>query len=335
MGTRLRLLVESGDRAAALAAGERALAALEATEARLSTWTSSSELARLNAAPPSVPLPLSSALAAELAAALRCAAATGGAFDPTVGALVDAWGLRGDGRVPSADDLTAARAATGSHLLGLGSGAAERRHPGLRIEEGGFGKGAGLDAAMAEITAIPALAGEAPFARLDLGGQIALAGAPRETEILVADPDDRERPAVAVRIATGSLATSGNGPRGLTVDGRRIGHLLDPRTGEPAPDFGSLTVWAPTALLADCLSTGLFVLGPEGTLAFARRRPEIGVLVLERRSGGLLAARVGGALAARSDLVRALAPRVRVERDTAGSATARTDPSTSEGSSLR
>jgi thiamine biosynthesis lipoprotein ApbE len=111
---------------------------------------------------------------------------------------------------------------------------------------------------------------------------------------------------VELTLAGGSLSTSGNGERGRRVAGEVVGHLLDPRTGAPAPDFGSLSVWAESGLLADCLSTGLFVLGPDAALAWAARHPEVGVLVLERRAGGLRA-RASARLAGR---VRALAPGV-------------------------
>ena len=59
--------------------------------------------------------------------------------------------------------------------------------------------------------------------------------------------------------------------------GRRIGHLLDPHTGEPAPDFGSVTVVAPTGLVADVLSTAFFVLGPEKGLALSETLRRQGV----------------------------------------------------------
>ncbi len=76
-------------------------------------------------------------------------------------------------------------------------------------------------------------------------------------------------------IADASVSTSGNSERGRVVEGRAIGHLLDPRTGYPAPDFGSATVVAPSGLTADVLSTAFFVLGPEKGLALSeslRRR---------------------------------------------------------------
>ena len=277
MGTSLSLTVEAADRATALAASERAVAALEATEARLSTWREDSELARLNRAPVGAPFALSPELAAELGAARQCWEETGGAFDATVAPLVAAWGLRSGGRLPSAAELRQARAATGMDGLALAAGTAVRLRPGVAVEEGGFGKGAGLKAAVA------ALAGSgASAATLDLGGQVALFG-PGRRELAVADPRQRDRPVVLLAIDRGSVATSGNSERGIRAGGRRLGHILDPRTGRPAPDFGSLTVWADDPLTADCLSK-LYVLGPDRALAWAAAHPGVEVLALLPRS---------------------------------------------------
>lgn len=288
MGTELELRVEAPTRAAGLAAGERAVEALEAVEMRLSTWRPDSELARFNRAPVGRPVPLSPELAADLEAARRCADLSKGAFDPTVGALVRAWGLRSGGRRPDGLEKARALAATGLDGLDLpGDGTAVRRHPGVIIEEGGFGKGVGLAAAMVALAGY----GDVVRARLDLGGQAAVWGpaAGEGWELAVADPRDRRRPVVALTLGGGSLATSGNSERGLRIGGERRGHLLDPRTGEPAPDFGSLTVWAPDPVLADCLSTGLYVLGPEAAFEWAADHPGFEVLVIQPRPGGLVA----------------------------------------------
>lgn len=299
MGTELGIELAGADRGGLLAASEAAAAAVAAAEARLSTWGEEGELARLNRQPAGLPLPLSEALAAELAAAWACRERTGGAFEPALGPLVAAWDLRAGGRRPRERELAAARAASGARAFQLGPGpAATRLHPGAALEEGGFGKGAGLD------RAADALTGRVAFARLDLGGQVLLVGDGRPVELAVAGPRERQRAAVALRIEHGSLATSGNSERGGRPEGRPVGHLLDPRTGRPAPDFGSVTVWAPSALAADCLSTGLFVLGPAGALAFAERDPEVGVLVLEPAGAGVRA-RVAGALRGRVHPLRA------------------------------
>ncbi|HYN21310.1 MAG TPA: FAD:protein FMN transferase, partial [Thermoanaerobaculia bacterium] len=281
MGTSLEVRVEALDRERALEASERAVAAIEAAEGRLSTWRDDTELARLNRAPVGQSVPLSPALAADLAAARSCWEETDGAFDPSVGGLVRVWGLRQGGRRPDALEMREALAATGLERLRLiPEGAAVRERTDLVLEEGGFGKGAGLADALDVLTEQPGVT----RALLDLGGQVAVLGRAEDRwAIPVADPLLRDQPAVALMIDRGSVSTSGNSERGIVVEGERLGHILDPRTGRPAPDFGSLTVWTADPVRADCLSTGLYVLGPEAALAWAAEHPGVEVLVLRPR----------------------------------------------------
>lgn len=265
MGTSLRVEVEADvDRASALALAEAMVREVEATEARLTTWREDSELAKLNRAPVGEWHSLSPELWGELGRARRCALETGGAFDPTVGALVDAWGLRRGGAVPSPEALAIARARTGWQGIELREAPYRfRRAFDFDLEEGGFGKGEALDHAL-DLLARRAAAAAPPRARLDLGGQTAWAGEPGPVTVALADPRDRARPVLGLTLAgaRGSIATSADSERRFVRAGRVIGHLLDPRRGEPAPDFGSVSVVAASGALADCLSTGLFVLGP-------------------------------------------------------------------------
>jgi thiamine biosynthesis lipoprotein len=138
-------------------------------------------------------------------------------------------------------------------------------------------------------------------AMLDLGGQVALLGAPSGPgwAVAVADPRRRDRALLTVTVGGGSLATSGNGERGIEVAGRRYGHLLAPATGLPVADLGSLTVWAADPLLADCLSTGLYVWGPDRALAWAAGEPGVEVLTVEVAAGGGLRVRATAGLAQR------------------------------------
>lgn len=292
MGTSLDIRVEAADRERALLASERAVTALETAESRLSTWREDTELSRLNRAPAGQPFTLSPDLAADLGAARRCWQETDGAFDPSVGELVQAWGLRKGGRRPGPDELREAVDAAGLEGLRLGpEGVAVRERTGLILEEGGFGKGAGLAEALDEVARDPGVT----RASLDLGGQVAVIGS---WAIPVADPRLRDRPAVALTIDGGSVSTSGNSERGIVVAGERLGHILDPRSGQPSPDFGSLTVWTADPLRADCLSTGLYVLGPEAALEWAARHPGVEVLVLRTR-GERLEALASAGLAGR------------------------------------
>lgn len=147
---------------------------------------------------------------------------------------------------------------------------------------------------------------------LDLDGRVAVSAqaAPRVVEL--ADPRQRERGALAVELVAGSMASSGNSERGSIVDGVRAAHILDPRSGWPARDFGSMTVIAPSAFEADCLSTGHYVMDPSGALEWATLHPRIEVIALEV-VGSELVARISPGLEGRvRDLVEGL--RVEVAR---------------------
>jgi len=275
MGTTLTLLVSAPTRNRALEASEAAVRALEAAERLLSTWRVDTPLARLNAAAPGEPHEIPAPLFGLLQRVFEWEKATGGAFNPAVGPLVTAWGLRSGGRIPEGRELVAARRASDPTLFTFeGSSSSHRvtrREATAGIDEGAWGKGWALDRAAQALRA----AGATSFV-LDLGGQV-LVGAD-ETTIAVAHPRDRSRAAATLRLRDASASTSGNSERGLTVNGRRIGHLLDPSTGEPAPDFGSVTVVASDGLTADVLSTAFFVLGPEEGLALSARLRASGVV---------------------------------------------------------
>ena len=265
MGTVLGLSVAGSDRAAALEASEQAVREIARVEDRITTWRPGGPLDRLNAARPGETVRLDPELVSLLGEVFAWSDRTWGAFDPTVLPLVRAWDLRGRGRVPAPEELSRALAATGrgQFRLDAAAGLSRRLSPDAGIDEGAWGKGYALDRAMAALRR----AGVRE-ALLDLGGQVSVLG---RATVAVADPRDRGRRAVSLAVADASVSTSGNSERGLTVDGRRIGHLFDPRTGQPAPDFGSATAVAPSGLVADVLSTAFFVLGPEEGLEVSAR----------------------------------------------------------------
>jgi thiamine biosynthesis lipoprotein len=219
---------------------------------------------------------LSGAMLEDLRKARWWQRATGGAFDPAVGALVDLYQLRDGGHWPTDQEVWACLPHCGLDQLQVVYGNTGRRSAKLRLEEGGFGKGAGLDAAARAI-----LEAGATGVVMDFGGQVLRAGQHDTPGIYdIAAPNDRSRGVVRVSIESGSLATTANSERRFQVGEQSLGHILDPRTGRPAPDFGSVTVWAPDAFTADCLSTGLFVMGPDVALAWAEQHEGIEVLVL-------------------------------------------------------
>ena len=294
MGTTLDLVVRMKYREQALAASEAALAEVSRVETLLTTWKSGGELARVDAAPAGKSVPVSAELVETLADVFAWIPRTDGAFDPTVLPLVRAWGLREQGRIPTPDELAAARSAAGaSHFrIDVPGRKVTRNSDAAGIDEGAWGKGYALDRAAQALTAA-----KVRSALLNLGGQVYAVGSDTKEKpwrVPVADPRDRQRTVLELGLTQCSASTSADSERSREVGGRRIGHLLDPHTGEPAPDFGSVTVIAPTGLVADILSTGFFVLGPEKGLALSdalrRQGVEQEVLFLVVRGDHLEAA---------------------------------------------
>lgn len=158
-----------------------------------------------------------------------------------------------------------------------------------RIDTGGWGKGRALD-----LAADAALEAGAHRVQLSFGGQALERGdADRaRARIVLADPDDRGRAVLSIEPPHDGSATSNQA--------LRPGHLVDPRGPRAVrvDRTGSLTVFCDDAIAADALSTGLFVLGPDRALAFAARRADCEVLVLERVDGALVA-RASNGLAGR------------------------------------
>ena len=281
MGTICRGTAYHADPGRAARSLGEAFDAIAELEAVLSTWRLESELSRLNRSAGDGPVRVSIELAGYLDRALRLASATGGAFDPTVGALVEAWDLRGEGRIPTRGELARALRATGFRHVTLdrSAGTVAYARPGLRVEAGGLGKGYALDRAAAVLRRRGIDA-----ALLDFGGQLLAIGAPpgeEAWEVAVAGPHDRDRPVARVRLRDASLATSGQSERGFRVEGRWIGHVLDPGRGRPVERRGSVTVLAPTAAEADAYSTALFVMGPQKGREWLEERPGVKAAWLE------------------------------------------------------
>ena len=282
MGTRVRVEVESDSRRIALATIETGIRALEAAERQLSTWIPESAISQINAAPIGRAWQGEPAVCALLGEVFAWTRTTGRAFDPTIGALTDAWNIHGDGRVPSAAQLESARVRTGVHLFDLD----ERRCSIVRrgdvtIDVGAFGKGEALDRAAAAMPATAWL--------IDLGGQVAVGGPRADGSpwvVSLAHPEQRAVPHLQVRLRRGSLSTSGGSERDLRVDGTRVGHIVDPSSGRPATFTGSVSVWHERGLTADILSTALYVMGPDVGWRWAEDRG-IAAAFLVSEAGGV------------------------------------------------
>lgn len=256
MGTTFKATLCEPDHAKALNQLEQIIEVVESTEQELSTWKEDSELSKLNASPKDSLFEASVSMCTILKKVQRWNGETGGAFDPTIGKLAAVWGIHGKFRIPDEDEIQAALQQTGYSNIHM-DGCRVTKSKDVVIDPGGFGKGEALDRVMA-------LAAKENFAPLllDFGGQLAARGF--ETNATIADPFTRSKDSsVTLSIHSGSLSTSGGSERNGYVNGKRIGHILDPHTGHPVPSFGSVTVWSESAADADILSTALYVMGPE------------------------------------------------------------------------
>lgn len=271
MGTVATFAVDAADRAAGVAQLERMVRIVEATERELSTWRADSLLGRLNRHAVGEATDVPGAVCALLDRLATWREASGGAFDPAIGSLVEAWDLRGDGARPDDATLAAALRTAGWEHLGIArggpAGCAVTRTADVTLDAGAFGKGEAIDRVRR------AEGFEDAAWMIDFGGQVAVSGA--SWPVAIAHPVRRDEAALEITLSEGSLATSGGSERDLTLpDGTRISHILDPRTGRPPPARQpfSVSVWHESGLDADILSTTLYVMGPAEGIAWAEAR---------------------------------------------------------------
>jgi thiamine biosynthesis lipoprotein len=262
----------------------RALDVIEALEDQMTIYRDDSEVARLNATAHLGPVPVEEGLFGLLETALRIGRETGGAYDVASGALSFAWGfIRGPRRVPDPAGLADARARSGQHHLTLDPTARTVAFdkPGIVVNLGSIGKGYAADRAAAILRNY-----WWPTGGLVHGGQssiYALGSPPWQFggrwEIAVRNPFRPEAPLGILKVRNRGVGTSGASFQSFEDSGRRYGHILDPRTGEPpAAGPASVTVIAPTAAEADALSTAFYLLGPEGAVAYTGRNPKVGAV---------------------------------------------------------
>lgn len=265
MGTRATLIVSGSSRTLATRSLNRMVRVMEETERDLTTWRAASLLSRLNRQPIGAAWHGPAWFCGLVGELGRWSTLTGGAFDPVIGSFVEAWGLRSQARRLDPAALEAARAAAGfRHVVVESNPCAVTRLADVTFDAGGFGKGVALDR-IAEL-------GESGL--VDLGGQIAVFGQPprRSWSVSIAHPEHREIPVTALNLTSGSLAVSGGSERDQEAAGEQVGHIVDPRTGQPVSRPLSVAVWHERALAADVLSTALYVMGPNVGYEWAETR---------------------------------------------------------------
>jgi len=264
----------------------------------ISRWDDSSEMSALNASAHSDWQTVSSELFEPLTYAFTLAADTGGAFDPTVAPLVDAWGFGKAGRrfePPSPEALSAARSRVGFEKVVLDADGSRVRKPtGMQIDLSSMQHGRGADAVSEYLNSL----GISNYL-VDVGSEIRARGESPEGgawHVAIERPPaaDATAPASAngfervVSLRDAGIATSGNFRYFFDYNGRRYSHRIDPRTGEPVSHaLVSVTVIDPICMHADALATALTVLGPDEGFDYAAQR-NIAALFISKSGDALV-----------------------------------------------
>lgn len=283
MATTFEVILPFATPRAAETAGA-ALDRIDQLEDQLTIYRPHSEVSRLNARAASEPVPVERNLFELLVLAKQVHLETNGAFDVAVGALIKAWGFHARaGRVPSAAELAEARSNTGMQhvLLDPGKRTVSYLRPGVEINLGSIGKGYAVDEAVQilwkDFQVVAGLVHGGHSSIVAIGSE---PGTEEGWPVILSDPKTPEKALGLFRLKDRALGTSAATHQHLVHQGKKLGHILDPRTGWPAMGMLGATVTAPTAAIADALATAFFILGPEPARAYCETRPDIGAVLL-------------------------------------------------------
>ena len=285
MGLPFRITLFASDEKTAKAAADAAFARIEALNGVLSDYDDESELSRLSRTSGSgKAVRVSDDLWRVLERGQAMAERTEGAFDVTVGPLVNLWRrARRKQELPSPELIAEMRARVGYRNLKLNAEkrTAELLIPDMRLDAGSIGKAYAVDAALAVLKArgiTRALVGGSG----DMAAGDAPPGLPGwRIEVASLDTPGAPPPRI-VHLANRGIATSGDVFQKVEIDGKRYSHIVDPRTGLGLTDHSLVTVIAPDCFTANCYTTSASVLGPERGLKLIEGTPGIAALLVRK-----------------------------------------------------
>lgn len=286
MGATCTAMAEGrSDSTATARALDEALDEIARLEDVMSMERNTSEITRLNAAA-GERFTCSSDLYAVIDSAMGVAGESDGFYDPTIEPFNRAWDVRGEGRVPPADEIGAARTLVGWRTVYREPRGSTVRllHPGMAIDLDDIGRGYALER-------LAGVLRERGIARalVAFGGEILAVSNREPWQVTVEGPGEQASPAVRLALTNGALATAVQRRPGNGGDDGRHTLMLEPRTGMPLLTEASVSVVARSATRAAALSSALLVMGRERAAAFTAAHGGLGVLWLEPGEDGLRA----------------------------------------------
>lgn len=253
-------------------------------ESWLSIYKSASEISRVNREASSDSVMVNRSLWELLQISKTLFEQTNGAFDITAGAQIKLWReCRAAQRIPTEQEIAEVLERSGSYHLQLHDERCGVKFSveGLQLDPGAIGKGYALDLAAEWLSKTQ----DAPDSILLHGGHSSLVA--RGTHhgqsgwpVGIGNPLFTKKRLGTVLLRDQAMSTSGSNIQFFRHEGRRYGHILDPRNGQPVDGMLSVTVFADSAAIADALSTAFFVLGVENAQKCCDNLDGIGAILV-------------------------------------------------------
>ena len=292
MGTSVSIEAYGRNEPERKAAIDEAFGAITEVDRLMSNYRDDSELAQINRLAATQPVPLSPPMFSVLQAAQRVSAISGGAFDVTVEPIVRLWGLYSKvAHVPTAAELGQVRPLIDYRNLILDSTEHTARfaRAGVALDLGGIAKGFAVE------VAANALRKRGLSGLIDAGGNQYLLGTPpgkRSWNAGIRSAEGERRLLGVLDTGETSISTSANYATFVALNGKKYGHIIDPRTLEPSTASLSVTIVSRDGTLADAMSKAVFILGREAGLKLVDSQPGMAaVIAYQRADGGIGIAR--------------------------------------------
>ncbi|MCA8912899.1 MAG: FAD:protein FMN transferase [Planctomycetes bacterium] len=280
IGTSYDVVVMAADESKAREDLAAAREVVHEAEKHLSEWKADSDISKLNERAGIEPVEVHGDLLKLIKASAEVSKATGGAFDITWLPLGKLWkDAAGADKLPSQEEIDAVLKAVDYKHVVVDGDKVSFDNPDTRIGLGAVAKGWIVDAVFLALK-------KRGYENLivNIGGDLRTAGegpdGPWTFEIT--DPYAPSMQIGKFDLQDGSVATSGNYLRYLEIEGKRYGHIVDPRTGRPATFDGSVSVFTRDCAMADALATALFVMGPEEGLKWVRQHDGVDAIYATR-----------------------------------------------------
>ena len=267
---------------------DQAFAAIDALEKRISHWRDDSETSKINRLASEGPVKVSSAQIQLLLDAKRLNQMSDGAFDVTVGPIMELWGFyKQEGHLPTREEVAAALLKVGLDKVLVDEQEETVRFsvPGMRLDFDGIGKGLAAERAANILKSLGVKSGVVNAGTSTVEAIGAPPGQAGWT-VRVRDPYNKEAAHIAeVQINNESLSTSSNSENFLELEGKKYGHIIDPKSGWPVGGVVSVTVIGPRGMETDALTKAFYVLGEEKGRALCAAHPEFRAILVITENG--------------------------------------------------